>query len=93
MGVAFEIRFKRTTLEQYDQVMELMGLTPGGPIPAHALFHWAAATDDGLLVVDVWESAFNKFAAEQIGPFTAQVGFEGPPEVTSYEVHNYLVTA
>ena len=95
MAVAFEMRFKGATLEQYDQVMDLMGLTRGGPIPPHALFHWAAATDDGLLVVDVWETAdaFNKFAAEQIGPFTAQVGFEGPPEITSYEVHNYLVTA
>ena len=36
--------------------------------------------------------AFNRFAADQIGPLTAQVGFEGPPEITSYEVHNYLVT-
>ena len=95
MAVAFEMRFKGATLEQYDQVMELMGLEPRGPVVPDSLFHWAAATDDGLLVVDVWESAeaFNKFAAEKIGPFTQQVGFEGQPEITSYEVHNYLVTA
>ena len=95
MAVAFEMRFKGATLAQYDQVLELMGLTPGGPPPPDALFHWAAATDDGLLVVDVWKSAdaFNRFAEEQIGPFTAQVGFAGPPEITSYEVHNYFVTA
>ena len=93
MAVAFEMRFKGATLEQYDHVMELMGLTPGGPTPPNALFHWVAATDDGLLVVDVWESAeaFNSFAEEQIGPFTVQAGFEGPPEVTSYEVHNYVI--
>jgi hypothetical protein len=95
MAVAFEMRFKGATLEQYDQVMALMGLAPKGPVVPNSLFHWAAATDDGLLVVDVWETAeaFNAFAAEQIGPFTQQVGVAGPPEITSYEVHNYLVTA
>ena len=95
MAVAFEMRFKGATLEQYDQVMVLMGFTPGGPTPPDAIFHWAAATDDGLVVVDVWENAeaFNRFAEEQIGPFTAQVGFAGPPEITSYEVHNYLAAA
>lgn len=92
MAVAFEMRFKGGTLEQYDRVMDLMGFTSGGATPPDALFHWAAQTGDGIIVVDVWENAdaFNRFAAEQIGPFSAQVGIEGPPEITSYEVHNYL---
>jgi len=92
MAVAFEMVFKGATLEQYDRVMELMGFTEGGEAPPEALFHWAAKTDEGMRVVDVWANAdaFNRFAAEQIGPFTAQAGFEGPPEITSYEVHNYL---
>ena len=95
MAVAFEMNFKGATLAQYDQVMGLMGLSSGGATPPGAISHWAAQTDDGLRVVDVWETAeaFNDFAENQIGPFTAQAGFSGPPEVTSYEVHNYLVTA
>ena len=67
-----------------------MGLDQGDTSPEGAVFHWVAATDDGLIVVDVWESdeQFNQFAAEQIGPFTAQVGIEEPPTITRYEVHN-----
>jgi hypothetical protein len=95
MAVAFEMRFKGGTLEQYDRVMGLMGFTHGGATPQDALFHWAAATEDGIIVVDVWDNAdaFNTFAAEKIGPLTAHAGFEGPPEITSYEVHNFLAAS
>jgi hypothetical protein len=92
MAVAIEMNFKGATLAQYDQVLDLMGLTPGGPIPPGAIFHWAAETADGLRVVDVWESreAYDKFAAEQIGPYSQQVGLPGPPETTYYDVYNTL---
>jgi len=93
MAVAFKMKFEGATLEQYDQVMELMGLSDGGPTPDGAIFHWVAKTDDGILVVDVWETdaQFNRFAEEQIGPYTQQVGIPAPPVVTRYEVHNTLV--
>jgi hypothetical protein len=83
--------FRGATLEQYDQVIEKMGLTPAGPGPDGALFHWVAKTDDGIKVVDVWETAeqFQRFSQEQIVPFTREVGV-GAPEVTTYEVHNHL---
>ena len=92
MAVAIEMNFKGATLEQYDEVLKLMGLDGGAPAPPGAIFHWAAKTDDGLRVVDVWESrdVFDKFAAEQIGPYSAQVGIPGPPEMTYYDVHNTL---
>jgi hypothetical protein len=95
MAVAVEMNFKGATLDQYDKTMQLMGLTRGGATPPGAISHWVAETDDGLRVVDVWESqeAFDKFAAEQIGPFTAEAGIEGPPEMRTYEVHNYLTKA
>ena len=93
MAVAFKMKFEGATLEQYDRVMELMGLDQGDAAPEGAVFHWVAPTDDGIIVVDVWESdeQFNRFAEEQIGPFTQQVGIPAPPEVTRYEVHNTLV--
>jgi hypothetical protein len=92
MAVAIEMNFKGATIDQYDQVIELMGLTPGNPAPPGAIFHWVAETDDGIRVVDVWETkeAYDKFAQEQIGPYTQQVGIPGPPETTYRDVHNFL---
>jgi hypothetical protein len=91
MPVALQLRFAGGTTDQYDQVIEKMGFSPGGRSVDPAYFHWVAATDDGLLVVDVWETRedFDKFAAEQIVPYSAEVGLS-PPEVTEYPVHNYL---
>ena len=92
MPVAIEMEFEGATLDQYRQVMELMGLEDGGQAPPGALFHWASATDGGLRVVDVWESreAFEKFAQEQIGPYTAQAGIEGEPSMTFHDVDGYV---
>jgi hypothetical protein len=93
MAVAIEMDFAGATLDQYDQVIEKMGLTPRGESAPNSLFHWVAETDGGIKVVDVWESreAFDSFAEEQIGPFTAEVGIS-PPTMTFYEVHSYLTT-
>jgi hypothetical protein len=92
MAVAIEMEFEGATLEQYEQVMELMGLEPGGDAPPNALFHWVTETDSGLHIVDVWETreAFDQFAEEQIGPHSATAGFPSPPQMTFHEVHNYV---
>lgn len=92
MAVAVVMDFKGSTLEQYDKVVELMHLTPRGAGPAGSLFHWVAATADGIVVTDVWKSReeFEKFAQEQIGPYTQQAGIAGPPELTFYDVHSYM---
>ena len=92
MAVAVEIKFPGATLEQYDQVLERMGLTPQGQGPPGAISHYVVKTDDGIRVVDVWESreVFERFAEEQIEPHTKAVGFEGEPEIQVHEVHNYL---
>jgi hypothetical protein len=95
MAVAFKMRFSGATIEQYDQVLELMGFTEGIADAEGAIFHWAAKTDDGLLVVDVWESDehFQRFSEEQIGPFSQQVGITEPPQISRHEVHNLLIGA
>lgn len=48
MAVAYEMRFAGATLEQYEQVMVLMGRdgSPMDTLPDGALFHWVAKTDD-----------------------------------------------
>jgi len=86
------MNFNGATLDQYDQVIEKMGFTPGGAGAPGGLFHWITATDDGMRVTDVWETReqFEAFSEEKIGPITQEVGVPGPPEITFYEVHNHL---
>jgi hypothetical protein len=72
-----------------------MGLTPGGSTPPGGISHWFAKTDDGMRVVDVWESreAYDPYAAKKIGPYSAEAGITDPPETTFYDVHSYLTKA
>ncbi len=93
MPIAVEMAFHGATLDQYDQVIQRMGLVQGGPMPDGGISHWVAATDGGIRVVDVWETReqFDRFSQEQIGPFSQEAGIEGPPEMTFYDVHNYLI--
>jgi hypothetical protein len=92
VAVAVQLDFKGGTLEQYDQAIERLGLLPGGPGAIDQLFHWVTKSDDGIRVVDVWESreAFEVFLVERIKLVTAEVGASYPPDVQIFEVHNYL---
>ncbi len=92
MPIGVVIQFSGGTPEQYDQVIEKMGFKPGGVGAPGSMFHWVASAPEGLRVTDVWASTeqFEKFAQEQIGPFTQEAGIPGPPEITVHEVHNYL---
>jgi hypothetical protein len=92
MAIAVVMDFEGGNLDQYDRVIELMGFAPGGQGAPGGLFHWVTRTDTGVRVTDVWESReqFERFAQEQIGPFSQQAGIEGPPAITFFEVHNYL---
>jgi len=92
MAIGVQQDFPGATLAQYDQVVQKMGFRPGGPGAPGGLFHWVTKTDTGIRVVDVWESRaqFEKFAAEKVGPLSAQVGISAAPKITFFEVHNYL---
>ena len=92
MPVAVEMNFKGATTDQYDQVIQRMGLTQGGEMPPGGISHFVTRTGDGLWIVDIWESkeAYEKFAQEQIGPYSQEAGITEPPEVRFHELHNYL---
>jgi heme-degrading monooxygenase HmoA len=92
MAVAVEMKFRGASTGQYDQVIERMGLVQGGEMPPGGISHFVARTDDGLWIVDVWESKeqFEKFAQEQIGPYSREAGITEEPETRFYEVHNHL---
>ncbi len=94
MAVTFILEIPGGTAEQYDEVMEKIGLAgPNPPIPEGALFHCAYATESGWRVIDVWESeeAFGRFFAERLGDAlqSAQVLLSEPPRF--YQVHNLLI--
>lgn len=95
MAVAVVLEFDGATLEQYDQIIQKMGFTPRGPGAPGGIFHWVTKTDNGIRVTDVWETReqFEKFAQEQIGPYSQEVGVSAPPQTAFYEVHNYLTAA
>jgi hypothetical protein len=52
----------------------------------------SASRRNGIRVTDVWETReqYEKFAEEQIGPVTQEVGVSAPPQTAFHEVHNYL---
>jgi hypothetical protein len=92
MAIAIDI-VTTMTVEQYDEQLTLMGLKPFGTDVPGVYFHWAAVRDDGKLrIVEVWESQeqFEIYFGTSIGPALAEMGFSDMPEITFYEVHNYL---
>ena len=92
MAIGVQLDFTGATLDQYDQVIQKTGFTPRGRGAPGGLFHWVTKTADGIRVTDVWETReqFDAFAQEKIGPITQELGVPGPPEITFFDVHNYL---
>jgi hypothetical protein len=64
--------------ETYDAMASTMDAHTGRNEDHPAVSHVAAATDTGMVVVDVWESpeAFGRFAETQIGPAGAAAGVD-----------------
>jgi len=94
MAVAVEVAFRGpgSTLDKYTKTLTLMGVVPGGPHPdPSCLFHWATESGDGITVTDVWTTreAFEKFAAEKIGPLGGEAGMP-TPQVKFIEVASFL---
>ena len=92
MAVGVVLQFEGATLDQYDELVERMGFSPGGTGAPGGLFHWVTQTDDGIRVTDVWQDreTFEQFAQDRIGPLSAEVGITNPPEISFFDVHNYL---
>jgi hypothetical protein len=91
MAVAMLIEFPGGNISQYDRVISRLNLK--GRTYKGGLFHVAGATDDGVRVVDVWESqeAFDSFLKDKLGAALEAEGLE-PPQISTWEVHNSLTT-
>jgi hypothetical protein len=90
MAIARIFDGKGWTPEQYDALIDRMNL--GGRSGPGVLFHWAAATSDGMRAVDVYESreAADRLVQERVGPAAAELGMP-LPEITEYEIHALLM--
>ncbi|HVT76170.1 MAG TPA: hypothetical protein VHD87_04005 [Acidimicrobiales bacterium] len=94
MTIARVFEAKGWTAAQYDELIAKLvadlGLAPGRSAPG-VLFHWAAATDEGMRAVDVYESreAADTLVQDHIGPIAGALGLP-LPEITELEVHNFL---
>ena len=57
MTVAFIFEVEGMTAEQYDGIMDQMGLSAAGAISEHgAVAHIAGPKDGGWRVIDIWDS-------------------------------------
>ncbi len=92
MAVALTLKWPGATKEQYDKLLELVDWEAE---PASGgIFHVAWFDEDGMGIVDVWESPqdWQRFMDERLAPELATVGAEGQPEVEFHEVHRYFNT-
>jgi hypothetical protein len=93
MAVEVQIDCHGVTLDQYDVAMEIGGFLPGGPLPPAGLFHYVKKTDDGIRVINVWESEeeFEEFAVTRLAPLLEEIGVPTSSlEIRLSAVHNYL---
>ncbi|HTZ08271.1 MAG TPA: hypothetical protein VMB72_04315 [Acidimicrobiales bacterium] len=91
MAIVVQVDYGDMSLDQYDEVVETLGLLPGGPPPPGVLFHCVSARGDGIRILDVWESpeALEDFQRRRIGPVLEQLGVRSPPRMSVVDVHRY----
>ncbi len=93
MATIMQMHWREATPDQYDQTRERVGWDRD--VPAGAKLHVSGFADDGLHVVDVWESeqAFGDFMQQRLQPAIAEIGIEGQPEVKFFPLHGVFAPA
>jgi hypothetical protein len=88
MATIMSMRWDGVTEEQYDAVMEKLRLDKDPP--DGGMFHLAGPAEDGIRVVDVWESQeqFQQFLSDRLAAVAEEVGLEGQPKVEFLPLHN-----
>ena len=84
-------RFPGGTKEQYEAALARVHPSDGS-LPQGQTFHVAGSTDDGWIVVALFDSAesWERFRDETLMPGLQELGdasFSGSPEQTSFQVH------
>jgi hypothetical protein len=88
MPVLMMMEWKGVTQEQYERVRKNVDFE--GDAPKGGLFHVAAFSDQGLRVMDVWESAedFQAFVEARLMPGVQKTGIVGEPQVQVLPAYN-----
>ncbi|HEX4518914.1 MAG TPA: hypothetical protein VH063_04960 [Gaiellaceae bacterium] len=90
MAVVMRMEAPGATVEQYEALNEAIGLDDDNP-PDGLVIHMAGVTDDGMVVIDVWESEekLTTFFDERLGKGLAESEMEaGPPRIS--KLHNMI---
>jgi hypothetical protein len=76
MAVLMMLDFDGMSVEQYEQVNESMDIRGDEDAPDGLISHTAALTDNGIMIVDVWESeeSLERFFEERLGAALAEAG-------------------
>ena len=84
-------RFKGGRKEHYDAAVERVHPPEG--LPEGQTHHFAGETDDGFIVIAIWDSedSWTSFRDETLLPGLQEMGEDGFPELpeeTRFEIHN-----
>ncbi len=91
MAYAITHRFKDGSKEDYEATIAVVH--PPDGLPEGQTFHFAGETDDGWIVIAIWDSkdSWENFRDETLMPGLEGLGDDGfpnPPEETSFKIHN-----
>ena len=92
MAVAMLLEWPGETQEQYERLMDLVGLEADPP--DGGIFHVGGPMEGGWRVLDIWESeeAFERFANERLKRAVEQVGIPDMPEPEFFPIQGLWVT-
>jgi hypothetical protein len=84
-------RFAGGTKDQYEAALARVHPSDGS-LPEGQTYHAAGATDDGWIVVALWDSpeSWERFREEKLMPglqALGDAGFPSPPQETTFEIH------
>ena len=87
MATVMLMHWPEVTKEQYEQARADVKWETD--TPAGAKFHVSWFGDDGLHVLDLWDSPqdFQKFVETRLNPATQRIGIKGQPNVQLAEAH------
>jgi hypothetical protein len=91
MAIAIVHNYPGGTKDQYEATVE--AVHPPGGLPDGQSHHFSGPSENGWLVVAVWDSqdSLDTFMGEKLMPALGDLGdagFPTPPEQTIFEVHN-----
>ena len=94
MAVLMTLEVPGGTTAKYDRTNEILGIAGEHDAPPGLITHVCGITDDGILVVDVWDSvaALDDFARNRLGAALEQAQMP-PAEPRTSPVHNFLFGA